>query len=202
MCSNYRPISLLPVIRIVMESIINQNIIKYFEINQIIYNRHYGCRHKRSTSLELINNQSHSNDLDKIINWTARNPVHFTALKIHSRSVHDYEKHRKQEIFQSCGSNLSWKKKVVTVTAFEARILFRVKKYIYISQVRRNLEYYAHYSLHSTFRRKQLNSSVNQLSSLSSRRSVTVFYRYIHGFGFPSNSTWHQQYPVDQQWVH
>nr|CAH7732737.1 unnamed protein product [Callosobruchus chinensis] len=47
--SNYRPIALLSVISKVMEKCVNQELMKYLELHQLINDRQYGFRHQRST---------------------------------------------------------------------------------------------------------------------------------------------------------
>nr|CAH7724573.1 unnamed protein product [Callosobruchus chinensis] len=47
--SNYRPVALLSVISKVVEKCVNQVLMKFVELNQLINNRQHGFRHQRST---------------------------------------------------------------------------------------------------------------------------------------------------------
>ena len=56
--SNYRPISLLPSISKLFEKVIYQQLYKYFEDSNLLYEKQYGFRKGHSTelaSLELVN---------------------------------------------------------------------------------------------------------------------------------------------------
>ena len=55
-CTNYRPISLLPIISKIFECFVNQQLLGYLEDNDILTDCQYGFRHSRSTGdlLSLI----------------------------------------------------------------------------------------------------------------------------------------------------
>ena len=53
--SNYRPISVLPIISKIFEKFIYQQIYHYLEINQILFKHQYGFRNRMSTSQAIIN---------------------------------------------------------------------------------------------------------------------------------------------------
>lgn len=59
--SNYRPISLLSTISKVMEKYMNIELLKYLEKHNLIHDRQYGFRHRRSTA-DLLSFVSHSWD--------------------------------------------------------------------------------------------------------------------------------------------
>ena len=47
--SNYRPISILPVISKILEKVVHKNVYTFLEKNKVIYERQYGFRKNRST---------------------------------------------------------------------------------------------------------------------------------------------------------
>ena len=51
---NYRPISVLPIIGKVLEKIVNDRLVDFFESNDIFYKHQYGFRKRYSTKLSLI----------------------------------------------------------------------------------------------------------------------------------------------------
>ena len=66
LCSNYRPISLLPIFSKIFEKIIYTRMYKYLEKNDLIYDRQFGFRSNHSTSHALISlTESIKNYLDK-----------------------------------------------------------------------------------------------------------------------------------------
>ena len=50
---NYRPISILPVLSKVLESLVHQKLISYLEENRLLYDHQFGFRSKRSTELAV-----------------------------------------------------------------------------------------------------------------------------------------------------
>ena len=50
---NYRPISILPVLSKVLESLVHQKLISYLEENRLLYDHQFGFRAKRSTELAV-----------------------------------------------------------------------------------------------------------------------------------------------------
>ncbi|CAF3698833.1 unnamed protein product [Rotaria socialis] len=52
--SNFRPISLLPVLSKILEKAVADQLITYLESNNLIYNCQYGYRHHPSTELALL----------------------------------------------------------------------------------------------------------------------------------------------------
>ena len=48
--SSYRPISLLPIISKVFESVINTHVLDYLETSQLLSDTQFGFRHSRSTA--------------------------------------------------------------------------------------------------------------------------------------------------------
>ena len=69
MFSNYRPISLLPVVSKIFEKVIHRQLINYFTINQLFTDCQYGFRPKMSTehaALHLYNEILHQLNLKKI----------------------------------------------------------------------------------------------------------------------------------------
>ncbi len=53
--TNYRPISLLPVISKIFEKVIFHQLYDHFKINKIFYNAQYGFRKEHSTDLLHMN---------------------------------------------------------------------------------------------------------------------------------------------------
>ena len=51
---NYRPISLTSIICKIMESIIKDDLLTYFNRNKLIYSKQYGFMPKRSTNSQLL----------------------------------------------------------------------------------------------------------------------------------------------------
>lgn len=63
--SNYRPISILPCLSKVLERLVYNRLIKFFNDNNLLYTHQYGFREKHSTSMaltQLINNISLARD--------------------------------------------------------------------------------------------------------------------------------------------
>ena len=52
--SNYRPISLLPIVSKIMEKIINDKLVRYLEINNLLHPSQFGFRKQRSTMQALL----------------------------------------------------------------------------------------------------------------------------------------------------
>ena len=54
--TNYRPISLLPIVSKIFECFINQQLLRHLEVNDLLTDCQYGFRHSRSTGdlLSLI----------------------------------------------------------------------------------------------------------------------------------------------------
>ena len=52
--SNYRPVSLLPQFSKILEKLINNRIIKFIKINNILANEQYGFRDHHSTASALL----------------------------------------------------------------------------------------------------------------------------------------------------
>ena len=52
---NYRPISVLPIIGKVFEKVVNNRLVEFLELNNILSKDQYGFRKKYSTKLSLIN---------------------------------------------------------------------------------------------------------------------------------------------------
>lgn len=48
--ANYRPVSIVPIISQVLEILLNNQVMKHFEINCLLPNSQYGFRPERSTS--------------------------------------------------------------------------------------------------------------------------------------------------------
>ena len=53
LCSNYRPISILPVISKILEKIVNTQIMQYLESNNLIHENQFGFRKNKNTTLAL-----------------------------------------------------------------------------------------------------------------------------------------------------
>ena len=47
--SNYRPISLLPIISKILEKVVHKNLYTFLEKNKVVYASQYGFRNNRST---------------------------------------------------------------------------------------------------------------------------------------------------------
>ena len=47
--SNYRPISILPVLSKVLEKVVTEQLVEHLEANQLLYPEQFGFRHKHST---------------------------------------------------------------------------------------------------------------------------------------------------------
>ena len=58
--SNYRPISLLPVISKILEKVVHKNLYTFLEKNKVLYQSQYGFRKNRSTVNAITELVSHN----------------------------------------------------------------------------------------------------------------------------------------------
>ena len=101
--SNYRPISLLPIVSKVFETLVNKSIMHYLESNQLLCDAQYGFRSKRSTAdLLSLASDLWSRSLDE---WGESRVVDIS--KAFDRVWHKGLLH-KLPAYSICGSALQW----------------------------------------------------------------------------------------------
>ena len=103
--SNYRPISLLPIMSKVFESLVNNRIVHHLESNQLLCDAQYGFRSQRSTAdLLSLASDMWSKSLD---DWGESRVVSLDISKAFDRVWHKGLLH-KLPSYGICGTTLQW----------------------------------------------------------------------------------------------